>query len=92
MAKEIVRTIPVYKHTFGKLSRKGEGFDIDGYHEVILFEKLGTKRANKYIKDNGLGDVHLLGIEQMLTKYAMPLETFIEYAVVVDEKIIDGGN
>lgn len=80
---DITRTITIYRHHFGKLEITADGPKITDACTVDLTEKLGERKAKKYIKDVIQKDVALLKVEEFNKKYAMKLDFFIANAVEV---------
>lgn len=78
--KMVTRTIISYKHTFVKL--EDNNFT---KKEVLLTEKMGARKATAYLKENGMEGYALVNIEYVPVKYAMPLDTFLQMATVIDE-------
>lgn len=87
MAKEVTRSVLVYKHTFGKVEKGPDGaFNLTDMVEVIQPKKMGHKLASYYIKEHELpAGTSLISVETSIEKYAMPLEQFMSLAVKVQE-------
>lgn len=84
MAKEITRTVRVYRHTFGKLKKGENGFEVEDMVEVTQATKMGNKLAAQYIASHELAKgTKLIAVEAVEEKYAMPVEKFMEMATKI---------
>lgn len=86
MANEITRTIKVYKHTFGELQKGDDGkFEIKDPIEVVSTTKMGNRLASAYIKEMGFSaSLKLISVEEVIEKYAMPVNKFMELATKIN--------
>lgn len=87
MVKEFVRTITAYRHTLGVVEKdEGGGLKVNVAAVVDLTYPMGDRKARQYVKENGLPDgTHVITIDKVSQKYAMPLDVFMQHAVKVEE-------
>lgn len=85
MQKLITRSVTHYNHLFVKTEKIGNGIAVVDQKEVTFAEKLGTKKAAAYAKEQGWTGYILAAVDETPVKYAMPLETFLQHATLVAE-------
>lgn len=87
MTKQVTRKVVTYTYNLGKISTESGKPEIVDQISLTFSEKIGQKKMRKYLEENNIDSSYIVvSVKENIATYAMPLDQFLENAVIVNKE------